>query len=295
MIERIWFVIYCWLFGPRPVLMRGRRSPLWRQVRRAHIKREPTCQWCGARSGLQVHHIEPFHIRPDRELDPSNLITLCGGSENIIARAWRALAGRENCHLKYGHLGNYHASNPQIREDCDAHQSTKARTTRDVGSGDLGAVLLMAFVIWAIPVVMPFFIVGAFVAWVVALCMWPMWTLIITGVVVVPLAIFRVMASRAERCEAESRRGLPGAPAATAALADVAFGLLRKLDSIRRHWLAALAPLLLVVIPAGALLVFGWLWLFERVPTLTLVCTGVIPAIVGGIYVTLRKISAHVI
>jgi hypothetical protein len=43
----------------------------------------------------------PFHIRPNLELDPSNLITLCRGH-----------------HLYVGHNGNWKLWNPRVREDA---------------------------------------------------------------------------------------------------------------------------------------------------------------------------------
>lgn len=82
--------------------LRGtKRSKDWPEARREHLRREPWCRGCGAATGLEVHHIEPFHAAPWRELDPKNLLTLC---ENI---------GRQ-CHLRKGHLGNWKNINPNI-------------------------------------------------------------------------------------------------------------------------------------------------------------------------------------
>ena len=98
-----------------------KRSNLWRRIRRAHLLSESVCQWCGNKKDLEVHHIQPFHIRPELELEPLNLITLCG-RKNIFARAIRAITGRPNCHLRHGHLGNYKNSNPRICEECAQHK-----------------------------------------------------------------------------------------------------------------------------------------------------------------------------
>lgn len=57
---------------------------------------------CGRDNDLEVHHIEPFHSNPSKELDPANLITLCG----------------DPCHLVHGHLMNWSRCNPEVREDC---------------------------------------------------------------------------------------------------------------------------------------------------------------------------------
>ena len=82
------------------------RSPLWSKVRSKHLKKEPVCQLCGGDDDLEVHHIIPFHINPDRELDPSNLITLCGCGKKGI-----------NCHLFFGHLGSWKNYNPSVVVD----------------------------------------------------------------------------------------------------------------------------------------------------------------------------------
>jgi len=73
------------------------RSSRWPEVRRAHLEKEGWCRACGATKDLEVHHIEPFHLTPDRELDPSNLITLC---ERMF----------HQCHLRKGHLGSTRTS-----------------------------------------------------------------------------------------------------------------------------------------------------------------------------------------
>jgi len=79
-----------------------KRSPEWRGVEQAHLKQQDYCMYCGGQSNLQVHHVEPFHLDPSKELDPTNLITLCEkmGSD---------------CHLHIGHLGNWKNFNPQVR------------------------------------------------------------------------------------------------------------------------------------------------------------------------------------
>lgn len=66
------------------------RSPKWRSVRAYHLKTSPYCEACESTEKLEVHHIIPFDVDPDRELNPSNLITLC-----------------KYCHLVLGHLKDY--------------------------------------------------------------------------------------------------------------------------------------------------------------------------------------------
>lgn len=78
------------------------RSPKWRKVRAEHIKQHPTCAACGRKDNLEVHHIVPYHIDPDKELDPSNLITLCG----------------KYCHFVFGHLMDWKSWNENVVRDC---------------------------------------------------------------------------------------------------------------------------------------------------------------------------------
>ncbi|HLI71704.1 MAG TPA: HNH endonuclease [Ktedonobacteraceae bacterium] len=81
------------------------RSPEWPAVAHQHLLKEPACRACGHRGqGLQVHHIKPFHLHPDLELDPDNLITLC------------ELKGRDH-HLLLGHLDDWESYNPNVRQD----------------------------------------------------------------------------------------------------------------------------------------------------------------------------------
>lgn len=81
------------------------RSGHWPVVRAAHLKLEPACAVCGSTLDLQVHHILPFHENPERELDPDNLITVCG-------------PGGHNCHLAWGHLFSYQSWNVDVRADA---------------------------------------------------------------------------------------------------------------------------------------------------------------------------------
>jgi len=62
---------------------------------------------CGGKEKLEVHHLQPFHIKPDLELDPNNLITLCESKNHGI-----------NCHLFIGHLGNYKSINDTAQQDA---------------------------------------------------------------------------------------------------------------------------------------------------------------------------------
>lgn len=84
----------------------ARRSSGWRRLRRQHLKLHPTCAVCGSKRKVEVHHKVPFHVAPDFELDPGNLISLCERKKYGL-----------NCHLLIGHLGNYRRANPSVDAD----------------------------------------------------------------------------------------------------------------------------------------------------------------------------------
>lgn len=55
----------------------GPRASEWVYVRNEFVRRHPRCEACGSGYDLNVHHIKPFHLYPELELDEGNLITLC--------------------------------------------------------------------------------------------------------------------------------------------------------------------------------------------------------------------------
>lgn len=86
-----------------PKAPRGaRRSPQWAAFRRAFLKGK-ACANCGSKKQLEAHHVVPFHLAPELELVTGNLIALCE---------------HHDCHLLVGHLGDYRAFNPTVREDA---------------------------------------------------------------------------------------------------------------------------------------------------------------------------------
>lgn len=80
----------------------AKRSSRWPTVRAEHLRLHPACAVCGGTDKVEVHHVKPFHLHPELELDPSNFISLCE------ARAF------VNCHLFVGHLGNFKSFNPDV-------------------------------------------------------------------------------------------------------------------------------------------------------------------------------------
>lgn len=77
------------------------RSPQWRKLREKFLDANPACAACGVESGLEVHHLLPFHLFPEMELDPGNLMTLCG-----------------RCHLLIGHGLDWRCYNPTAVRDA---------------------------------------------------------------------------------------------------------------------------------------------------------------------------------
>lgn len=77
------------------------RSNLWYKLRKDFIKIHNTCAACGTKRRLQAHHIEPVHICPDKELEITNLITLC-----------------KTCHFIFGHLMSWHSWNKDVVRDA---------------------------------------------------------------------------------------------------------------------------------------------------------------------------------
>lgn len=89
----------------------AKRSPLWKKVRAEHLTKEPKCRVCEGIKDLTVHHVMPFHLYPQYELDHGNLITLCETKKNGI-----------NCHLAIGHLGNFSSFNVNVNIDAESWQ-----------------------------------------------------------------------------------------------------------------------------------------------------------------------------
>ena len=84
-----------------------RRSPKWIKVRSRHLQKHPQCEVCGGTKKLNVHHIKPYNHYPQLELEPENLVTLCEAKLKGV-----------NCHLWFGHLGNYKKINCNVLDDC---------------------------------------------------------------------------------------------------------------------------------------------------------------------------------
>jgi hypothetical protein len=82
------------------------RSSKWPTFRKHVLEKHPFCAYCGGTEKLQVHHINPFHLHPELELDETNVIVLCEVPET-------------DHHLHIGHLGDFRSvGNPDVVRDC---------------------------------------------------------------------------------------------------------------------------------------------------------------------------------
>lgn len=88
----------------RDIGISAKRSNKWPTVEKHFREAHPTCEACGSKKRLNVHHCMPFHLDSSKELDPTNLITLC--------------MSKNECHLHIGHGGSFKQYNPNVREDA---------------------------------------------------------------------------------------------------------------------------------------------------------------------------------
>ena len=92
------------LFWPDHGLLGGVRSNRWPRIRRDFLSINPTCAACGKAKKflkpLEIHHIQPYNLFPEKELEFDNLITLC-----------------RLCHLLFGHLDSFRSYNLNVKID----------------------------------------------------------------------------------------------------------------------------------------------------------------------------------
>lgn len=78
------------------------RSGKWARLERIHLAQHPECEVCGTKEEVVGHHVLPFHLFPQYELDPDNIWSLCNSRFH---------------HITFGHLMLFAAYNPKVRED----------------------------------------------------------------------------------------------------------------------------------------------------------------------------------
>jgi len=72
----------------------------WQRCRKAFLaKVGKQCVCCSSKKQIEVHHIQPRHIRPDLAVDQTNLIALC-----------------HDCHFHLAHGNNYRKYNNNIMD-----------------------------------------------------------------------------------------------------------------------------------------------------------------------------------
>jgi 5-methylcytosine-specific restriction endonuclease McrA len=86
----------------RDVGISAKRSNKWPTLEKHFKEAHPTCAACGGTKNLNIHHCLPFHVYPEKELDPNNLITLC--------------IGPKECHLRIGHGGSFKQYVPEVKK-----------------------------------------------------------------------------------------------------------------------------------------------------------------------------------
>lgn len=78
-----------------------------RKAMNAFRKANPTCAFTG-RAPIDVHHVEPISVAPDKAADPANMISLT-----------------RDAHFIVGHAGDWKQSVPNVRALCDAVRIVK--------------------------------------------------------------------------------------------------------------------------------------------------------------------------
>jgi hypothetical protein len=86
----------------------GKRSPKWKKVRNDFIKNNPLCAACGTKKNLEVHHVKPYNVYPELELDKNNLVTLC-----------------RDHHFTFGHFCDWHSWNENVITDVVIYNSKR--------------------------------------------------------------------------------------------------------------------------------------------------------------------------
>lgn len=111
--------MFGWLLKADDRSFGAQRSGQWPKVRAEHLRKHPECMACGRKEKVEVHHCVPFHLDKSRELDPSNLVTLCDTP----------------CHLVHGHYLSWQRYNPEVVHDCQRYRSGLEKAKVQGGRG----------------------------------------------------------------------------------------------------------------------------------------------------------------
>jgi hypothetical protein len=107
------------------------RSSSWKTCRNKFLQDHPCCAACGRQEQLEVHHIEPVHIAPEKEVDHNNLITLC-----------------RYCHFYLGHFMDWTSWNPNIKQDADDYSVKRSNRPVRLGSQSLNNQKWLKYLWW---------------------------------------------------------------------------------------------------------------------------------------------------
>lgn len=105
-----WLARMLGLFCGEPQTQERARSPKWESCRAKFLKDHNECAACGTVRELEVHHVVPYQLRPDMELDLENLITLC-----------------RDDHFTFGHLKDWKSWNDKVRTDSEKYRAKVRR------------------------------------------------------------------------------------------------------------------------------------------------------------------------
>ncbi len=99
LIQRLWSMVSAEL------VVGATRSAQWQPLRTKVLTHYKECQACRGDESLEVHHIVPFQVAPERELVLGNLLVLC-----------------RDCHYQLGHLRDWRSWNPTVVEDAGLYR-----------------------------------------------------------------------------------------------------------------------------------------------------------------------------
>jgi 5-methylcytosine-specific restriction endonuclease McrA len=100
--------------NPSYVTTQARASWEVAKAMKAFASENTFCAWCGRTKRLQVHHIIPVSVAPERAADVTNMIMLCG----------------KRCHITVGHAGHFRNSYvPDVWSLCATCNPVKVEDT----------------------------------------------------------------------------------------------------------------------------------------------------------------------
>lgn len=96
-------------FGRDPVTGRP-GDPQWHRESRLWLVDHPCAVTGETGDGVEVHHIRPYHLFPELEMDPANWIAL-----------------RRDWHFYLGHFGDWVLWNPDVAQDAARIRARRRR------------------------------------------------------------------------------------------------------------------------------------------------------------------------